>query len=73
MPDHRPAHEVRWRTPRALGLPWGSTEFVLVGPEAAMVPGTHVTVTHKNGATSTAYVGSLGPLTTCGGRVGFPR
>lgn len=73
VPDHRPAQEVRWRTPRALGLPWGSTEFVLVGPEAAMVPGTHVVVTHKNGSTARAYVESLGPRTTCGGRVGYTR
>ncbi|MFN8056290.1 MULTISPECIES: hypothetical protein [unclassified Gordonia (in: high G+C Gram-positive bacteria)] len=73
VPDHRPSWEVRWRTPQSLGLPWCGQEFVLVGPPDEMVPGTHVTVTHKNGATSLAYVASLGPRTTCGGRVGFTR
>lgn len=73
VPDHRSSGETRWRTPQSLGLPWCGSEFVLVGPADAMVPGTHVTVTHKNASTSRAYVADLGPLTTCGGRVGYTR
>lgn len=71
--DHRPSWETRWRTPQSLGLPWSGSEFVLVGPDDELVPGTHVEVTHKNGSTSRAYVASLGPRTTCGGRVGYTR